>query len=120
MACAPESAVPPGASLGADKESRRPEQRDGPTAGAGYERGYDLGRMAVKGQPGPVVAHGRSRARVRSRLLGVAKGYARVQGRGFQQSIRVLAGSRVVRSELPQAFLDLAVGIPLGVHVCRT
>jgi len=61
-----------------------------------------------------VISHGGPWVSVRSSLPHVPQRHAGVQGGGFQQSIRVLAGSRVVRSELPQAFLDLAVGIPLG------
>jgi len=48
-----DSAIPPGTSLGVDKESRRPEQRDGLTAGAGYERSGRYRSHGGRGRPLP-------------------------------------------------------------------
>ncbi len=48
-------------------------------AGAGYKRGDDIGRMAVERHPCSVVAHRGAGVGVRSRLLDVAEGNARVQ-----------------------------------------
>ena len=51
-----------------------------------------MGRLAVKGNPCPVVPHGRAGVGVRSRFLDVAKGHARVEG-GRDESVAQSMGT---------------------------
>ena len=75
---------------------RRPEQRLFLTTGAGDVRGDDVGSVAVKGDPGSVVAHRRARVGVACRLLDITERYAGVEGGRYKGMAKSMRAGRLV------------------------
>jgi hypothetical protein len=67
------------------ERSRGPERADVSAAGAGEERGDDVGGVPVERDSGAVVAHGGARIDVAGGLLDVAERHASIERRGDER-----------------------------------